>query len=310
MEWNIGLLVSLYVIAALSIMGSLFVTISICKFGHSRVSTKLVLYLHIGQIIQDVVALPLLYTHSDVLCKIAGFLHMYSGLLNIMVVAIMGIIYRHIFFPDRFGICAFSTKWCKELVYLCPLVALLPFITNSYGDSEHTFCSLKQNSPFYIIIPGLALIVGGISLFLLIMTTVSVFRKDAEMGHKILKSIGLYAISTIIFWIPRVYLEMSRDYNDVSIVCTYLLVYLSGTAYCFIFCREKAALKLFEKSNRMPNSRLNSETDSESHIVPEDLIYSWEEEEDHDERTLMQFVDKNGFDAQQRLISQSPSNFE
>lgn len=296
------LLVVLYIVCGISILGSLFVTVSILKFGHSRVSTKLVLYLHIGQIIQDIVSLPDLYYRNTALCKTAGFFYMYSGWSNIISVALMSMVYRKMFFMDQFGISGVCSKFCRELVFIFPLLTLVPFITNSYGSLHDTWCGITDDHgrfPHYFIL-AIPLAIGFCSLFCFIFTLVRIYMKDFEMGRKVLKSLGMYALVTLIFWIPRLCLEMGKDTNEAQDFAGCLLVYMTGAMYGIIFCREKTALKLFEQDRQVSSSILSDDesvdyaarnngfnNNNYRTVSVDNIMYSWEEDEDGvDYRTL------------------------
>lgn len=289
------LLITLYIVCCISILSSIFVTISILKFGHARVSTKLVLYLHIGQIIQDIVALPELYYRDENLCKVTGFFHMYSGWSNILAVAIMSMVYRKMFFIDYFGISAVCSKYCRELVFFFPLLTLLPFITDSYGSLHDSWCGITKDNGefFYYFMPAIPILIGFCSLCCFIFTVIRIYTQDFEMGRKVLKSLGLYALVTIIFWIPRIALEMRSNTDEVVSFMSYLLVYLSGTFYCLIFCREKTALKLFEQDRQISSTILSDDesvdfgarssgfnSNNYRIVSADDVMYSWEEDED------------------------------
>ncbi len=74
MEWTFSWYVALLCIGLISVVGSLLVTVTILRFGHSRVSTRLVFYLHVFQMIQDmVVLLDLRFVDNNTFCIIAGF---------------------------------------------------------------------------------------------------------------------------------------------------------------------------------------------------------------------------------------------
>lgn len=285
MEWNITLLLVMYITCGLSIAGSLFVAVNILRFGHARISTQLVLYLHLGQILQDVVAIPTIYYRHTIVCKIVGFFHMYSGLANVVTVAIMALVYRTMFFHDLNRI----TKWCSkhaaELIFLFPLICLIPFSTNSYGPIHDSFCSLLNNNMFYYLLPGLPmLLIGAFSWLCFTVTITEVYLHDRVMGRKFLKSIGLYAITTLLFWIPRITIEMSAESSLYSAFAAYMLVYVSGIVFCLIFLREKRSLRLFELDKQFSSNNLFSDSDStvnqeERQEFLEELEYSWEEDE-------------------------------
>ncbi len=252
-------------------------------------STKLVVYLHVCQIIQDVCTLPGIFQRNDSLCAFIGFWHMYSGIANVLVVFAMVLQYRHLFFEDRLGMTQYVCHWARAFSFVLPLVALLPFITSSYGASgEDGFCALKRtnhNSPeiayFYSTLI-IAVAIGFTGVAILLATTLQVFMLDVELGIKVVKSIGLYAAITLVFWIPRILIETSLIHRQSSgitgteyfVLC--ILVFFCGAGYVLVFLQERNSMKLFEESF-LENRPLS--IDDEDHEDFNDLIYSWETEE-------------------------------
>lgn len=286
MEIDLGFSIAIYVVAFISVLGSVFVIISICRFGHSCTSTQLVLYLHIGQIIQDIVALPNAYTGNPIACKIVGFLHCYSGMSNIIVVCTMVITYRHMFFEDSCNTVKYFQKNCVYHAFVAPLVTALPFITDAYGPIQGTFCSLQRTENTYTSVwlyltLVWCVVVACIGMLVLLYTTFNIYIRDVEMGVKVMKSIGMYAVFTLLFWIPRLFFEIAYNQHNKSVAAAFILVYFAGGVYTVIFMCEKEAMKLFESNYKLQNAMLNDEGSAL------DLVYSWEFEEEYDERQAM-----------------------
>ncbi len=83
---------------------------------------------------------------------------------------------------------------------------------------------------------------------MLVVTTVNIFLIDSEMACKVMRTIGLYSITTLVFFIPRLWLEVMNYDSEASMIASFLLVYLSGAVYCAIFFCEKSSMRLFEAS--------------------------------------------------------------
>jgi hypothetical protein len=167
---------------------SVYVTVSILKLGKlNNLTTKLVLYLHITQIVEDFMTFPFLLTWNSEICSLGGWLHIYSQLSNQVCITILIAAYRHMFFEDKFGITKFTTKWSATLIYGVPLISLLPFMSGSYGEIHNGLCSFVGNDSnlnyfwqggFYI---WTCLIVIG-CLFMFFKTVKDVYQADKQLG--------------------------------------------------------------------------------------------------------------------------------
>lgn len=280
MGWDTGVLIAYYCITSLSIVGSAFVSATIIKFGSNTLSTKLVLYLHISQILQDIFVLPKVFTGDVVLCKIAGWLHIYSGMANIIVVAMMAITYRHLFFFDQYKIQPFMTKYVTYLVFGFPLVSVLPFSTNSYGKVKNDMCSFhKHNEIFWFIGFLIWSVMTGIMCIVLMLTTLcGVFRSDKTYGMQLLKTLGIYSIATMILWIPRFVMNVMNYSNYDNLQFTDFLTSIAGIIYCCIFLFEKKSLKIFELSSNNESLDVNADN---SQLIRVSELFSWDVDDEN-----------------------------
>lgn len=243
-----------YIVAAISFVCSVYVTASILKFGSDAPSTKLVLFIHITLLIEDISSLPYVFNYNDNLCKIMGFIHIYSGLANVVVVGSMMVTYRYLFIEDTWHICAFIVKWANYLVFAFPLITLLPFITDSFGEEDgNTWCGLGNKNDIariwiICVFYGWILIILISSSASLINTIWTVYKADPEMALKLFNSIGLYATITILSWIPRG-ISKIKMIDTFQSVWGYYFIYFSGFFYFLVFLSEKRSLQLLEINN-------------------------------------------------------------
>lgn len=254
MGFSVALLAIYCFIAAVSVVGSIYIAASIYRFGASTINTKLVLYLLISQIVQDVTSFPYTYTESSIVCAIAGFLRIYSGFVNIFVVTIMVVAYRQMFFEDFTR----TAKFCEDNVLIIilapPLISIIPYFVNShaYGDVNNGLCSYISNSTstgkiFLYILFSQLFFMAALNVSILTSTIVGVYRSDPSLASKLIKSVGLYSIVTTAFWVPRCLLAVFLT-DDENVIYGNLLVFLNGIGYFLIFLREKKALKLLEQA--------------------------------------------------------------
>lgn len=275
MGWHSGILIAYYCVTAVSIVGSVFVSATIIKFGSNTLSTKLVLYLHISQILQDIFVLPKVFDGIDALCKVAGWLHIYSGMVNIIVVTMMAITYRHLFYFDYYQMQKFMTKYVTYIVFGFPLVSVLPFSTDSYGKVNNSLCSFhKENETGWFVCFLIWSVITGIACVTLMMTTLcGVFRSDKTYGMQLLKTLGIYAIATMILWIPKFVVNVISYHNYNNLQYTDFLISFAGIIYCFIFLFEKQSLRIFELNHQNESVDVNADN---SQLIRASELFSWD----------------------------------
>lgn len=285
--WNTELLSIYLIIAVISLFLSIWVAVSIYKFGANTLTTKLVLYLHISQIIQDVCAIPYVWSYNKGVCSFAGWAHIYSGMSNIMCVAIMIVAYRHMFFEDKYKTSAFCTKYCAALVFGFPLLSLIPFASNSYGEIHNELCSFNGSGTnidyffqggFYVF----SCVVFLCCAVVMYLTVSEVYRTDKALGEKLLQSVVLYAFATLIFWIPRSVFEAINEDNYNVIISAYFLIFAAGIVYSLIFYQEKNSMKLFEQHAANERNTLESNHDNDSIVSSGSFNFSFDDGSPYD----------------------------
>lgn len=281
------------VIVGISMVMSLFVTASIVRFGSKTISTKLVLHLHITLLIEEITCIPYAYTGNHGLCEFVGFVHLYAGMANSLVIFFMMVVYRYLFVEDTWQVSKFIIRRLLILIYITPLISALPFTTTSYGTVGSAWCDI-QNSTDKSAIWATVLFFGWICAFIVLsalmffFTVWRVYKTDPEMATKLASSIGQYSIISILTWLPRIVARehtLDKEYAN-------LVVYISGILYFLIFMRQKSALKLFEIFSQEQNIDLDGR--GNSNVRASNYMFSWEEdEEDSTTRTKLKSVDRN-----------------
>lgn len=267
-----------YIIAAISMAMSVFVAVSIQKFGSRTISTKLVLYLFVTLFIEEITSIPYAYEYNAGLCSFAGFVHTYSGMSNVVVVFLMILVYRYIFIEDTLGISKTIASKLELIVFGPSLIALFPFATSSYGVVDTVWCDLQSNNKpsmlwaTFIFFCWIVLIIT-LSTFVFVATAWKVHKSDPEMAHKLVCSIGQYGMTSIITWIPRIIARkhvIDKEYAN-------MIVFLSGICLFVIFLRQKAALKLFELFTLENAFDLDK---GDSTVRPSSHMFTWEEDDE------------------------------
>lgn len=272
-----------FVLVAVSMSMSLFTCATILKFGSKTISTKLVLYLHVTLLLEELSTIPYLYNGNHGLCEFMGFLHLYSGMTNSVVVLFMTLIYRYIFIEDTYKVSQFITARLEFLIFIPSLVSALPFTTSSYGEVESAWCDI-ENSTDSSAIWATLLFFGWICTLIVIsgivfcVTVWRVHKTDPEMAKRLLRTIGLYGMVSVVAWLPRVVSRehvMRKEYGNI-------IVFISGVLYFFIFLQQKSALKLFEVFMAQNEIDLDGTDggDGFSRARVSSRMFSWEEDDE------------------------------
>jgi hypothetical protein len=242
-------MISFLVIAAVSMACTLSVIAHIyhtSSFEDLRI--VLIFLLHISVFIEDLSTLPYAYSWNDDFCSAMGWVHFYSGFCNINVVTLMGFHYLGSITSETRAhrINKWISYYGHYFIFGLPVITVFPFITDSYGVSNNNWCTLPSKSRrsndwavgiFY----------GWIWILLLVnilQLTYSLYRSlkyDREVCRRLVLSIGLYILLTILCWLPRtvprfVHLFVSYDSSDELYLWTTLPLYLSGLGYaaCYL----------------------------------------------------------------------------
>ena len=234
-----------YVFGSFSILGSIYVLMAIHHMGTSTATTRLINYLHINILIQNVFSFPYVYHYNDSLCAAVAFIRAYCSFANAIVIAIFSLHYRKIFFPDSLNITSFFIANRRKFIFLTPLVTLFPFITDSYGKIEDGFCSVKTDKNglsamviYYMLVSAIV----GFSIIQVVYTIVKVYMQtDLSLASSVASSAGLYVVVSIFTWIPRV---ASRS-HDFSYFDVGYFEYIAGIGYFFIFLKEEDSITVY-----------------------------------------------------------------
>lgn len=256
-----------YVIGSVSITLSLYVVLSIFRYELFSHPIKLILYLHLTVILESFTVFPHIFNQNRSLCSLIGFLRLYSGLSNTIVLTLLVFHYRFLFHADVYKVSRICSKYKEVLIFVFPLITLLPFLTNSYGEDNGKWCNIKSDGEFFsrfwiiVVFYGwLAIFIFG-SALLLIHTIFFAFLADPKIAGRLFQGIGVYALTTLVCWIPRGLVRC----GVVSEVNSNVFVFISELVYCLIFFVELEVWKKFE--NNMIRG-MNSE-------CSQSTTYSW-----------------------------------
>jgi hypothetical protein len=253
-----------YVLCPISILCSLYVIISVIQFGYSTSPSKLVLCLHLTVLVENIASLPDAFITNDGLCAFIGFLRTYFGFANAIVVFMIVFHYRYIFIIDKYKLKDFVSRHREKIIFIFPIMTILPFFTGSYGQENSIWCSIQTNSITgttwsFAVYYGWIIGIIGISTTLMCRTILEVYIADSAIASLLLKSIGVYAVISILSWFPR----CLAAFHILSYINSNIFLYFSSIAYFVVFLFEKKSLQSFEE-NAIKNAFIttNSEHDS------------------------------------------------
>jgi hypothetical protein len=254
-----GAYIAYYIVAAISGACSIFVVVTLCTCASFKTAaTQLLLMLHITLLAEELASLPYAFNGNDDLCSAIAFLHYYSGLANVIATGLLVVSYRYHFLEDRHGIMTFIQKYSILMVAVFPLITLLPFITNSYSNDNEVWCTMQIEHGWTRRWAFLVFFLWGwliiiYSTGVLGFTMYQVYTVDKEIGLSLFSTTGVYAMISIMAWIPRTairfaaHVDATHDLNNMGFLYAYLPFYIAGILYTLVFLREKRALLLFDR---------------------------------------------------------------
>lgn len=242
-------LIAIYFFAVFSICCSCLVIVSLIRLGINSSFSKVILYLHLTQVIDVLASLPEIYNLNPGLCEFIGFLHYYSSFSNVCAgAAINFVLYRSLFSSNGFNSGSRYTEyWLEIFIFIVPLITILPFTTNSFGstlyddDISIKWCSVKKSSTgtawAYSVLYSWVWLIMIISSSVFTLILYRVYRTFSELAPKLVKIFGLYPIILALSWSLR---SMRRFDNFTPLnlePCSFynLPIYISGIFYSFIY---------------------------------------------------------------------------
>lgn len=250
-----GLYIAFFILAGLSMIGSVYVIYSIVQFGSQKSCfTFLLLSFHLSMFAQEIVTLPYVFSGNEGLCEAVQFFHFYFGLMNILIVTMLVEAHRSSIFTDYWQAGTRILKYGLPIMLCFPMMTILPFCTGSYHAEHNKWCTLPYDSSS---VWAIAIYYSWIWLFLLVsflllvFSAIRIFKSDRKLARKFISTIGLYIIVAILSWIPRSMERLAHfqtsTIGDLSYFISYIPINISGILYTMIFIHEKESLKQYEE---------------------------------------------------------------
>lgn len=254
-------------LAPLSAFGNLCCLCAIFWDGWQTLSSRLALCLHFTGILVNIGAFPFLFFvgESRGVCKFTGWLLAYAGVANATTILFMTLYALETLFS--FSLISMRKEiWMITSIFGFPFISLLGFVEpDVYGMDHAYWCFYRDTKStdafayglFYDCILSIVLLVLiglGIILFR--------FRQFPQIQMKVLRFLGLYSGTNMIFWllraVSRVYGRVHRNEPYDTYVAV-LLSYLCGLCSVVVYLFERKSLVASEQAllSLKPQSSIN-----------------------------------------------------
>lgn len=218
---------------------------------------RLVLWTHISLLMEEIPSVPFLYQNIG-MCRFMAWFETYACLCNALCLLFMGILYKLYLIGDPRNMLGAVDRWGGCIIFIFPVITLLPFTTNSFGSATDGWCFLSGNSTLDLIWVW-AILVGWnvlavctcLNLFLYILCTLA-RTENVDLMIDYLRTIGLYITVTFFSWALRAGYRIGEIFGIYSLESPFWIYYpivLSGIMFCILFLVERKRLLQFDASN-------------------------------------------------------------
>jgi hypothetical protein len=241
--WLVGFLV----LAAISIVAMTAVVTHIyLNRDFNSLLIKLLFLLHVTVLVEEIAYLPATYDYVIGLCKFMGWLHYYSGFINVITIYWISLHYLGYINQEKLSepINNFIKVYGFPIAFIFPLITLLPFSTNSYNVNHGIWCTLPADSSLsdqwcYGIFYSWVIMFLVVSFAQFSYCTYELSQYNLQLGRKLFFSNGVYIIISTFAWIPRILERMFQfkihgSTNDANLATTAQL-YVSGLLYALVY---------------------------------------------------------------------------
>jgi hypothetical protein len=242
-----------FIIGIASILCSIGVTSTVYKFGAKTSSARLIMYLHIAQVIEGISILPDIVTVNN--CNLVLFIRNYSVIFKLFSVLLMFYLTNLILFKDQSKVDIkrrYQLPIIMEIIlFIFPFTSIVSlFISQDNEEYERLgFCHIHSTWENILVKIPITLILAT-SLFFFSYLLYKLRSAEADMKLSIYSGIGSYALITLSTWVIRSIIkaldQAENKQVDFLYYLDFLCVYIAGFGYCYVFLGEKNFLKAFE----------------------------------------------------------------
>lgn len=248
----------IYSLSAISFGCTVVMVLTLTQYGMRSISSWLLFYLTFFLMLDLIASLPV-YAASRSACVIMAFMKAYADFMNILMsLAITTTTYSFIFYANTSRRRFILSGRYHFVILISPLITLLPFTTNSYGQEFGTpFCFFIHDNYFsniwfcVYLATLMVLVVFNVAVFVSILLKLDL-PSDWPTAKKIFLGDGVYALITILCWIPK-FLQLSvvgngslSRFSAEAVYFAHLCTCVQGILYSVAFLFSKKSIRDFE----------------------------------------------------------------
>lgn len=246
--------IGFWVIAIVCMVCTLVVIILLMVFGSKSTACKLILCLNVTTFLLDFASLPNIFCNNFQLCAFIGFVKNYCGLANSITGVCVAMQSYFILFSQKSKRKSHLKKYFIT-IFVFPLITVLPFIDDCYGPL-YKFCGIMigpqseqvpTNWKWSIATFHVWLWICQISIIILLVKLRRKLQMDpSKEENKIAKSLRVYGMMSVIFWLPRCFQGLFLHIDQSEIFSLSLMTYFLGLFHFIYFVSEFNMLKVVE----------------------------------------------------------------
>lgn len=247
--------ISYFILAGIAITLTSISCIAILQHANLKhISSRLVFWMHFTLLIEEIFTIPYIYSANRFTCSAAAFIHTFSGLANGLVTGCVMVHYYVNFVDQRYAATVNRLMNRMELLivgFCC--ITLLPFTTNSYGESFDVWCLIPRHHRtdiywsffVYQLWIWLAIVVGLVMVMRAVATACAV---KTSMGIHLFGSIGIYGVTAILCWSFRISVGLwsvayiPEGLSESLSFISQLLIMITGVLFATVLAHDFSAL--------------------------------------------------------------------
>jgi hypothetical protein len=232
---------------------SLVVIVLLWRLGVISSYSRLVLYLQLSVLLQEISSYPFLFSKPIQLCIFAAAFKQYFTLFNLIVNYFLSYYTYTIIFTGSTSKFKLSTA-VQMYIFLIPLIMLLPISTGSFGLVDNKWCSFKQDVAGTSWNGSLLAVQLAVNLFALSVNWCILWRLSRHRAEntwtifRVIRGSTFYCIVTVACWAPKIgslHFNSNSDTED-GLSFSRLFTFVCGALYFAIYLLERDVMHSFE----------------------------------------------------------------
>jgi hypothetical protein len=239
-------IIAYLVVASIALLVNGIAIYYLIRFGSlTAITTRLVLFLHVSLLIENIGALPVVYNGNQGACNVMGFLYFYGVSANILSITLLTAVYHNFVF-DKVHRNSFIKKYAFFIAFIVPLAAtLLPYSTKGYL-ADDDWCVVDTNWAYVVYVPGAIALFSGAFGYILYNTW-----SEEIVSKRLLSTVGMYIGMSYFAWIVSITTDLVEYFGKepVSTGSTALdfgVGYVTAMAYAVSFVYNYSLFTKYE----------------------------------------------------------------